>query len=141
MNKEAILQNILSLYCCKPSDEIIQTLYTEKSIFEDPISCAKGLSEISSQWYSMPKIFKESVTDSVTFLENESTDRYLCYKLVQTYTFKLLSKKKTMTSQVTLLLDNNNKIIRHQDLWDEKPLSESFKYFRLLNAKLIKLLF
>lgn len=42
MSKEEIIENVLLLYSCKPTEMLVSSLYSDDSVFEDPISCANA---------------------------------------------------------------------------------------------------
>jgi len=73
----------------------------------------------------MPKLFASSTTTSCALLA-ESTDRKLALDLTQHYVFKSaipLKKEgvqKTVNSKVTLYLDGEGLIERHDEEWDHE---------------------
>jgi len=131
-----LIENILKLYKCQADETLLDIIYGESPEFLDPISHAKGRKEVWSQWYSMPKIFSNSVTNGYTIVKDET--RRLEFTLSQTYTFRLTGKKITMKSNVIIDIDDNGKVIKHQDLWNGKPLKPWLYIIRLLNAKLVR---
>lgn len=132
-----LIENVLKLYKCQAEETLLSSIYSDDPEFEDPISHAKGRKEVWSQWYSMPKIFSNSVTEGYTIVSDEPDK--LVFNLSQTYTFRWGGKKKTMPSKVVLDLDANGKVVRHQDLWNGKKLSWWLHLIRLVNAKLVRL--
>lgn len=133
---EKLIENVLNLYRCKATDELLESVYSENPSFEDPISFAQGRKEVWSQWYSMPRIFSNSVTNDYTILVNEKN--HIEFSLSQTYTFKVGNRNKKMQSKVVLDLDENGKVTKHQDLWNGKELNSFLRFFRILNAKFVR---
>lgn len=132
-----LIENVLKLYKCQADDALLDNLYSDNPEFVDPISHAKGRKEVWSQWYSMPKVFSNSVTNNYTIVKDEPNR--LEFSLSQTYTFRLNGKRKTMPSTVILDLDDNGRITKHQDLWHGKEIKWWLHFIRLINAKLIRM--
>ena len=61
--EKTIIDEVLSLYQLKPTHQSYAH-YSPNAVFHDPVSIAKGLDEIKSQFNGMPKLFSESVTKS-----------------------------------------------------------------------------
>lgn len=136
-DKETLVQNVLMLYQCKADNNLLDDIYADVPSFEDPISHAIGRAEVWAQWYSMPKAFSNSITNSYTIVKNEQN--LLEFSLDQTYTFRLTKNDKRMLSKVVLVLDDNGKVVSHKDLWNGKPLKKWYHFIRRLMAKIIKL--
>lgn len=63
--EQRIIDDILKLYQLKPSEQTYSH-YAENAVFHDPVSIARGLESIKSQFNGMPKIFAESETESMS---------------------------------------------------------------------------
>ena len=63
--EKKIIDDILCLYQLKPSHQAYSH-YAETAVFHDPVSIAKGLDSIKSQFNGMPKLFAESTTESMS---------------------------------------------------------------------------
>lgn len=63
--EQKLIDDILPLYQLKPSHQAYSH-YTENAVFHDPVSIAKGLESIKSQFNGMPKVFSESTTERKT---------------------------------------------------------------------------
>ncbi|CAJ0913101.1 11785_t:CDS:2 [Entrophospora sp. SA101] len=62
--REKIVSDILDLYSCKPSEEKFNH-YSNDVIFEDPLMYCTGIKNIKAQFYGMPKLFTNSVTETL----------------------------------------------------------------------------
>lgn len=93
----SILPHILNLYNCTsgPSD---YEIYAQDATFEDPLMCAHGVKQIKSAFYSIPKITIDNVQH-----------------------YKILGRQIDMVSLIKLEV-KDGKVVRHEDLWDKKPL-------------------
>lgn len=125
-----VVDDILLLYQLKPSEQAYQH-YRNDAIFSDPLSIAKGLGSIKSQFNGMPKIFSESTTEASAILENQPSHRpnTISLDLTQRYVFKVPKSEKTIRSIVTLLRDDQGKIQRHDEEWGgekNKTASDGF---------------
>ncbi len=117
-DKQVIL-DILSNYQCHPSEQSYSH-YHRDAVFADPVSIAKGLDCIKSQFNGMPKIFSRSDTQELEILETGSTK--IKMDLTQNYIFKKPEgKSKVVRSIVTLDRDSHGLITRHEEEWDGKP--------------------
>ncbi|CAJ0637911.1 1687_t:CDS:2 [Entrophospora sp. SA101] len=129
--REKIVSDILDLYSCKPSEEKFNH-YSNDVIFEDPLMYCTGIKNIKAQFYGMPKLFTNSVTETLEVQQNDSN--ILKFSFNQCYTLPLLKKNKVQNSVVILEFNNDNdgqgkKIKKHSDLWDGKPLPVWFRFY------------
>ncbi|KAL8852323.1 MAG: hypothetical protein Q9221_002819 [Calogaya cf. arnoldii] len=121
-SEKQMIDDILLLYQLKPS-ETAYSHYAPSAVFHDPVSIAEGLDSIKSQFNGMPKVFAESVTEKCDLLA-ESDASHLALNLTQKYVFKSpipfkeKGTEKTVNSKVTLHLDGQGKIERHDEEWD-----------------------
>ncbi|KAL8937150.1 MAG: hypothetical protein Q9211_003832 [Gyalolechia sp. 1 TL-2023] len=119
------IDDILQLYQLHPSEQAYSH-YTPHAVFHDPVSIAKGLDSIKAQFNGMPKLFAESITQQCDVLANDSSSppNSLALNLTQHYVFKspipFKSKgaAKTVNSKLTFTLDEEGKIVRHDEEWD-----------------------
>ncbi|CAJ0754467.1 7635_t:CDS:2, partial [Entrophospora sp. SA101] len=137
--REKIVSDILDLYSCKPSEEKFNH-YSNDVIFEDPLMYCTGIKNIKAQFYGMPKLFTNSVTETLEVQQNDSN--ILKFSFNQCYTLPLLKKNKVQNSVVILEFNNDNdgqgkKIKKHSDLWDGKPLPVNGGVIRKTLAKLV----
>lgn len=67
--EKKIIDDVLDLYQLKPSEQAYSH-YAETAVFHDPVSIAKGLESIKSQFNGMPKVFSESKTQSKSLCDH-----------------------------------------------------------------------
>ena len=92
----------------------------------------KGVGSVKSAFYSLPKVFKSSEVVKVistNFTINHSNSskanpdsskpNLIVIDMTTNYQMKWFDKTKTINSVVYLFL-NNGKIVRHEELWDNK---------------------
>lgn len=65
-DEQAVIDDVLCLYQLRPSEKVYAR-YAADAVFHDPVSIAKGLDSIKSQFNGMPKIFETSTTQSTCF--------------------------------------------------------------------------
>lgn len=116
--EQVIIDEVLSLYQLKPSDQSYSH-YAPTAVFHDPVSIAKGLNSIKSQFNGMPKLFSESITQKCDVLDGPSDSIIL--NLTQHYVFRgSKTPEKTVNSKVTLKM-KDGLIEHHEEEWDHKP--------------------
>ncbi|KAK0869831.1 hypothetical protein LTS02_002877 [Friedmanniomyces endolithicus] len=87
-----------------------------------PVSIAKGLKSIKSQFNGMPKLFERSDTQKLEVLDDQKQPNAIVLNLTQHYVFKGSSTpEKTLNSKITLKMDSNGMIEHHEEEWDHKP--------------------
>ncbi|BBG96859.1 Nuclear transport factor 2 family protein, partial [Prunus dulcis] len=64
-----IMPHILNLYGSRATASDFE-IYSPNASFEDPLMCARGLKQIKSAFYSLPKIFSESRIVEYDITEN-----------------------------------------------------------------------
>lgn len=132
--REEIVNNILSLYCLRPSKECFK-YYDNEVIFEDNLIYATGLANLKSSFYGMPKLFTKSTTVSYKVLEN--TPNVLRIELNQRYTLPYVNRAFVQNCVIVLEFDGQ-KIVKHSDLWSGKPIAtEKILILRKAMAKLV----
>jgi len=63
--EQELIDDILTLYQLKPNNKAYSH-YAETAVFHDPVSIAKGLDSVKSQFNGMPVIFAESNTQGMS---------------------------------------------------------------------------
>jgi len=117
--QQTIIDEVLSLYQLKPSEKSYSH-YSQGAVFHDPVSIAKGLDSIKSQFNGMPKIFSESITKQCDVMPESGPDSIIL-NLTQHYVFKgSKTPEKTVNSKITLKLANDM-IVHHEEEWDHQP--------------------
>ncbi|KAL0888621.1 hypothetical protein Bca101_012604 [Brassica carinata] len=90
---DTIMPHILNLYgSCATAKDF--DMYAPNASFEDPLTHAQGVKQIKSAFYSLSKVFGES--------------RIVEYHIQE--------------SDIAPGKKENDKIVRHEDWWDKKPL-------------------
>lgn len=118
--EKTIIDEVLSLYQCKPSEQSYSH-YRSDAVFHDPVSIAKGLDSIKSQFNGMPKLFERSDTKQCDVMDTGAKDA-IVLNLTQHYVFKGgKTPEKTLNSKVTLKLDGKGMIEHHEEEWDHQP--------------------
>jgi len=112
--RKRLLEDVRQLFCCHPTVEIFQRCFRKDCVFEDTLSRAVGIKEVSAQWYGMPKAFHSRTLSSRLI---SSTPTQMVYSQRQEYTLRGLGVKKVIESLVVIDLDPSDKIVRLQDLW------------------------
>ncbi|KAI4231985.1 MAG: hypothetical protein L6R40_007572 [Gallowayella cf. fulva] len=124
-SEQQLIDDILLLYQLQPSEKAYNH-YAPNAVFHDPVSIAKGLDSIKSQFNGMPKLFASSVTEKCDILPSESGPGKLAMNLTQRYVFKsaLPGKseggEKTVNSKVTLWFNGEGLIEKHDEEWDHE---------------------
>ena len=87
---------------------------------DDPVSIAKGLDSIKSQFNGMPKLFAESITEKCDLLASSTSNR-IEINLTQRYVFKSpipfkeKGTEKPVNSKVTFHLNGEGLIEKHDE--------------------------
>jgi len=139
--RKQALDDVLALFCSKPTAEIFERSWREDAIFEDPICKCLGYKEYASHWFSMPKLFPTSITKSYRVLLSTTNPNRITYHQEQEYTLRGIGTKKLMVSTVEIDLDEDDMITHLQDKWDgkEQPTNFIIMALRRLNAKTLPL--
>ena len=123
-SERQLIDDILLLYQLKPSEQAYSH-YAPTAVFHDPVSIAKGLDSVKSQFNGMPKLFAQSTTQKCDVLV-DAPPNALALSLIQHYVFKspipFKSKgaEKTVNSKVTLHFNSEGKIEKHDEEWDHQ---------------------
>ncbi|KAK4616101.1 hypothetical protein CLAFUW4_09984 [Fulvia fulva] len=132
--EQTIIDEVLSLYQLKPTDKSYSH-YRSDAVFHDPVSIAKGLESIKSQFNGMPKLFSESTTQKCEVMDPSTATEQsakasthhgeggnIVLNLTQHYVFKGdKTPEKTLNSKITLKLDHEGMIQHHEEEWDHQP--------------------
>lgn len=118
---DAIIPHILRLYgsCATARDFEI---YAPDASFEDPLMRAQGVKQIKSAFYSLPKLFSESKIVEYSVEENIVSPGKGEILIDNKQHYKILGKDIDMVSLIKLSVEEG-KVIRHEDWWDKKPIS------------------
>ncbi|KAG5974727.1 hypothetical protein E4U56_004281 [Claviceps arundinis] len=133
--RQALLDDILALYSCKPSVDRVKR-YTPDCIYDDPFGYADNRYKVAGQWFALPKLF--STSENAGYEVVRSDNEILQFKSEQKWTFRLLPKTVTLKSLVTLSLEPESvragdflRIKYHKDQNSEKGLSHEGIWFTI----------
>ncbi|KAG8645373.1 uncharacterized protein LOC110625148 isoform X3 [Manihot esculenta] len=84
--------------------------------------CAHGVKQIKSAFYSLPKVFRKSSITEYSVKENviSSGKQEILVDNKQQYIF--LGRSINIVSLIKLYVEDG-KVLRHEDWWDKKPIS------------------
>ncbi|XP_061362291.1 uncharacterized protein LOC133306035 [Gastrolobium bilobum] len=118
---DRIIPHILRLYgSCATSHDF--EIYAPDASFEDPLMCAHGVKQIKSAFYSLPKVFSESKIVEYSVEENMVSQGKVEILIDNKQYYKFWGKDIHMVSLIKLYVEEG-KVIRHEDWWDKKPIS------------------
>ncbi|KAF3566708.1 hypothetical protein DY000_02019787, partial [Brassica cretica] len=104
--------------CAKAKDF---DMYAPNASFEDPLTHAQGVKQIKSAFYSLSKVFGESKIVEYHIQESVIAPGKKEILIDNKQHYKLLGKNIHMISLIKLYVEDD-KIVRHEDWWDKKPL-------------------
>ncbi|KAK7356542.1 hypothetical protein VNO80_15815 [Phaseolus coccineus] len=117
---DGIIPHILHLYgSCATSRDF--EIYASNASFEDPLMCARGVKQIKSAFYSLPKLFKESKIVEYSIKENMVSPGKGEILIDNKQYYKFLGRSINMVSLIKLYIEEG-KVVRHEDWWDKKPI-------------------
>ncbi|KAK7391540.1 hypothetical protein VNO78_19956 [Psophocarpus tetragonolobus] len=118
---DCIIPHILHLYGSSATSRDFQ-IYAAHASFEDPLMCARGLKQIKSAFYSLPKVFRESKILEYSIKENMVSPGKGEILIDNKQYYKFFGKDINMVSLIKLYIEDG-KVVRHEDWWDRKPIS------------------
>jgi len=138
--RRQVVEDVLELFCSRPTAEIFERSWRKDAIFEDPLSKCHGYHEYAPQWFSMPKLFPKSRTIMANVTSSTcgpDEPNRIVYEQEQEYTVRLIGHKHVVRSLVVIDLDENNMIKKLEDKWSgvDQPTRFGVYYLRRLNAK------
>lgn len=130
---DTILPRILNLYASRATPQDFE-IYAPHATFEDPLMQAQGIKEIKSAFYSLAKLFRESKIVDYNIEENVISPGRTEILIDNKQFFKFCGKDINVVSLIKLYTEDG-KIVRHEDWWDKKPLSnkETSPFFGRIN--------
>ncbi|CAK8572942.1 unnamed protein product [Lathyrus sativus] len=118
---QGIIPHILHLYGSKATARDFE-IYAPDASFEDPLMRAHGVKQIKSAFYSLPKVFSESKIVEYSVEENMVSPGKGEILIDNKQHYKFLGKDIDLVSLIKLSVDEG-KVVRHEDWWDKKPIS------------------
>ncbi|KAG4908232.1 hypothetical protein AAZX31_20G181000 [Glycine max] len=116
-----IIPHILHLYGSSATSRDFE-IYAANASFEDPLMCAHGVKQIKSAFYTLPKVFKKSKIVEYSIKENMVSPGKGEILIDNKQYYKFLGKDINMVSLIKLYIEEG-KVVRHEDWWDKKPIS------------------
>jgi len=68
--RQALVDDILDLYCCKPTIEKVKR-YTPDCTYDDQFVYANDRYKMAGQWFALPKLFSLSTTNKLQIVTDE----------------------------------------------------------------------
>ena len=68
--RQALVDDILALYCCKPTVERVKR-YTPDCTYDDQFVYANDRYKMAAQWFALPKLFSLSTTNLLQIVTDE----------------------------------------------------------------------
>ncbi|KAK5003972.1 hypothetical protein BJ546DRAFT_837493 [Cryomyces antarcticus] len=125
-NRQALIDDIIALYSCKPTVERVKR-YSPDCVYDDQFVYANDRYKMAGQWFALPKLFKDSKNEGYEIIKN---DRNLIqFKNEQSWTFKIIPKTATINALVSLALDPDTvdsdfiQVKYHKDQANDKDYS------------------
>ena len=69
-NRQALVNDIIDLYSCKPTVEKVKR-YTPDCVYDDQFVYANDRYKMAGQWFALPKLFKDSKNEGYQIVKNE----------------------------------------------------------------------
>ncbi|OAQ58747.1 FAD dependent oxidoreductase [Pochonia chlamydosporia 170] len=124
--RQALVDDIIALYSCKPTIERIKR-YTPDCVYDDQFGYANNRYKVAGQWFALPKLFSSSENTGYELVRN---DRELIqFKNEQKWTFRFLPNSVTINGLISLSLDPKTvdhdfiQVKYHKDQANEKDYS------------------
>lgn len=96
-------------------EEAVFELYAPEAVFADPIQTVQGRKDILKMYRDMVKLFPEI---SATLKAKIESETLACGEWQMTFKPKYWPSTITLNGTSWLELDNQGRILRHQDYWD-----------------------
>eukprot|EP01083_Nonionella_stella_P040003 108793_1 len=128
--RENIIEQVLNLYNCRPNRNT-EFIYEKDATFEDPFIYMNNKNAITAMIHGLPLITREFKTDSDTIEHYEDA---ILIKHNVTFQLGIWFRGSFPCTQYLLLNDTNDKIKKHKNMWNNKPLfhfhgvTKCFKY-------------
>lgn len=115
-----IIPHILNLYASSATARDFE-IYAPDASFEDPLMCARGVRQIKSAFYSLPKVFSESRIVEYSIKEKFTSPGNCEILIDNKQNYKFWGRNIDVISLIKLSVEDG-KVVRHEDWWDKKPL-------------------
>ncbi|TVU36997.1 hypothetical protein EJB05_18959 [Eragrostis curvula] len=120
--EETIMPHLLNMYgACATARDF--EIYAPNAKYDDPLMRAHGVKQIKSAFYTLPKVFGESRIVEYTITQEKQIGPGRTEVLIDNKQFyKILGKPVDLASLITLEIQEDGKVVRHEDWWNKKPL-------------------
>ncbi|KAK3166593.1 hypothetical protein QOZ80_1AG0047860 [Eleusine coracana subsp. coracana] len=118
---ERIMPHLLNIYGSRATARDFE-IYAADATFEDPLMRAHGVKQIKSAFYTLPKVFGESKIVEYTVQENPTGPGKTEVLIDNKQHYKVFGKAVDLTSLIRLEVNEEGKVVKHEDWWDKKPL-------------------
>ncbi|KAF8808128.1 hypothetical protein BYT27DRAFT_7098221 [Phlegmacium glaucopus] len=136
--EEPVIRSIKEMYSCKPTDDTF-AVYVREAVFHDPVGIAKGQDSIQSQFVGLAKLFPRADITKFRILQNPSTvpeNAVLIDQDVAYFRDTSGSPIKVLNSLLTLKLNDENKVVSHNEEWDhQKTTTAEDGFLGMLNEE------
>jgi hypothetical protein len=132
--RQALSDDIIALYSCKPSIERVKR-YTPDCVYDDQFVYANDRYKMAGQWFALPKLFNGSKNERYQIVKNDKD--LIQFKNEQSWTFKIIPKTATINALVSLSLDPGTvdsdfiQVKYHKDQANDKDYSHKGVGFSL----------
>eukprot|EP01083_Nonionella_stella_P095270 267421_1 len=117
-NRRKIIDEVMNSYNGKPNRET-ELIYAANATFENPVAYMRGKKSIIAMIHGLPMLMRELKIDSS---EIEHYEDAIVIKHNATIQMGIWFRKTIPHTQYLQLNDENNKIEKHLDMWNHKPL-------------------
>jgi len=110
-----VVDDLKDMYEGVATKEMLQKRWRKDAEYEDPYTRCKGLNEIASQWYALPRMYtKLAVTGRRVLTSTEHPNRLIMWQKHE-YTIRVAGSKKVVESILVIDFDEEGKIARMID--------------------------
>ena len=135
-NRQALVDDIIDLYSCKPTVEKVKR-YTPDCVYDDQFVYANDRYKMAGQWFALPKLFKDSKNEGYQIVKNEPG--LIQFRNAQV-SFPLIHSpiaQENMLTQVPSVLDIQNHSQNRHNKRPRLPLARAFlRRLRLYSRKI-----
>ncbi|KAF8497073.1 hypothetical protein F5888DRAFT_1700095 [Russula emetica] len=110
-----VVDDLKDMYEGFATKEMLQKRWRKDAEYEDPYTRCKGLNEIASQWYALPRMYtKLALTGRRVLTSTEHPNRLIMWQKHE-YTIRVAGSKKVVESILVIDFDEEGKIARMVD--------------------------
>eukprot|EP00484_Ammonia_sp_Unknown_P023897 CAMPEP_0197037520 /NCGR_PEP_ID=MMETSP1384-20130603/14713_1 /TAXON_ID=29189 /ORGANISM="Ammonia sp." /LENGTH=215 /DNA_ID=CAMNT_0042467833 /DNA_START=21 /DNA_END=668 /DNA_ORIENTATION=+ len=134
-NRKHIIDEVLNAYNSRPNRDS-EKVYAPDATFEDPLIYMKGRDPITAMIHGLPLLTREFKTDSDTIEHYEDA---IVIKHNVTLQISNMYRQSFAATQYLVLNEENTKITKHVDMWNNKELFDFgfYKSIKYINGNWI----